>query len=97
MLGHAVQRCAETQLRAALRVRGAVSPATALPGKDLVVDKSAFDELLRRGVIREGAPGTYYLYETERTGPGRRVVQLLFWLAVILLPMGIIQFCPGGP
>jgi hypothetical protein len=56
VLGHAVQRRAENELRAAFRARGAVSPPTALPGKDLVVDKNAFDELLGRSVTRVVSP-----------------------------------------
>ena len=96
MLGHVIRRRTENELRTGLRVMGAISPATARPGKDLVVDKTAFDNLLRRGVIREGAPGTYYLHET-RTEPRAVVLHLLFWIVVILLPIGIMQFCSGAP
>ncbi len=93
-----MRRRAENELIAALRVMGAVSPATARPGKDLVVDKSAFDDLLRRGVIREGSPGTYYLYESETSSYYRTVVvNLFFWIGVILLPIGIIEMCSRTP
>jgi hypothetical protein len=93
-----VRRRAENDLCTALRVMGAVSPATSRPGKDLVVDKSAFENLLRRGIIREGSPGTYYLYESEtRTYYRTVVVNLFFWIGVILLPIGIIEMCSRTP
>lgn len=91
------QRRAETQLRAAFRDLGAVTPANARPGKELpVMDADTFDSLLRRGVIREGAPGTYYLYEPKpaRSGWVRRAI---FWLAVLIIPVTIIQFCSASP
>lgn len=85
---------AQRELRAAFRARGAVIPAKALPGKELARDTAAFKSLLRWGVIREGAPGTFYLYEpTPR--PHRWAVMLAFWIVVILTPVAIIQ-CPGA-
>jgi hypothetical protein len=88
---------AENELRAAFRALGAVTPANARPGKEFpVVDAAIFDNLLRRGVIREGAPGTFYLYEPP-PNPHRWFPRVLFWIAVIALPVGIIQFCPGSP
>jgi hypothetical protein len=57
---------AQNEVRAALRVLGAISPGTAHPGKDLPLETPAFKNLLRRGVVREGAPGTFYLYEHQR-------------------------------
>jgi hypothetical protein len=87
---------AQRELRAAFRARGAVTPAKALSGKELARDTPAFKSLLRSGVIREGAPGTFYLYEAELTpGLSRLVRTLLFWLIVILTPIAIIQ-CPGN-
>ena len=88
----------ESELRAGFRAAGAVSPARARPRKDLTLvdDAGAFDSLLSRGVIREGAPGTFYLYE-PRAVPVRWAPRLLFWIALILIPVGIIQFCPGSP
>jgi hypothetical protein len=88
----------ENEIRAAFRVLGAVTPATALSGKDLKLDPTSFQRLLHHGVIREGAPGTFYLYEDERPrGPGIWIRQILFWLAVVILPVALIQYCPGSP
>lgn len=98
MLGQMVRQRGENELRAAFRGLGAVTAANARPGKEFpLVDSAIFDELLRRGVIREGAPGTYYLYEPVPGRGARRLAQqLLFWLAVLAIPVGIMQFC-GGP
>jgi len=97
MLGQMVRQRAENDLRAAFRGLGAVTPANARPGKEFpLVDSVTFDELLRRGVIREGAPGTFYLYE-EQPGPSgwsRAILpRILFWIALIGIPVGILQFC----
>jgi hypothetical protein len=85
----------DSELRAAFRALGALTPATARPAKDLPTETASFNNLLRRGVIREGAPGTFYLYETQR-GPGYVVSRLLFWIVVIITPIVIIQFCSGS-
>jgi hypothetical protein len=82
----------ENELRALFREIGAVSPASARSVKDLQIDASSFDRLVRRGVIREGAPGTFYLYEPA-PAPSRWVRQLIFWVFVIIIPIVIIQFC----
>jgi len=87
---------AESELRTSFRVLGAVTPASALPGNDLPLHATAFDNLLRRGVIREGAPGTFYLYEPQ-PAKGAGVRRLLFFFAVIILPVAFIQFCSGSP
>ncbi len=94
---HVVQHRKENELRVMFRAQGAVSPATARSAKDLpAVDAASFDKLLRAGVIREGAPGTYYLYEPTR--PVFHLVRRAFFFAVIiLLPVGIIQFCGSAP
>ena len=86
---------AENDLRAALRALGAVTPATARPGKDLPLDTAAFKNLLHRGVIREGAPGTFYHYEPQRV-PGLWIRRVIFWIVVVILPVAIIQFCSGS-
>lgn len=85
---------AKRELRAVFRALGAVTPAGARPRKDLPPDSPAFANLLRWGVIREGAPGTFYLYERPRA-PGQWVLKLIFWAVVILMPIAIIQYCPG--
>jgi len=87
---------AENDLRDAFRALGAVTPATARPGKDLPLDTTAFKNLLHRGVIREGAPGTFYLYEPQRT-PGLWIRQVVFWIVIVILPVAVIQFCSRTP
>jgi hypothetical protein len=87
---------AEYDLRAAFRALGAVSPGTARTGKDLPLETVAFKNLLHRGVIREGAPGTFYLYEPPRPR-GSWIRQLIFWMVLVILPIAIIQFCGKSP
>ncbi|HUQ99864.1 MAG TPA: hypothetical protein VM166_10440 [Gemmatimonadaceae bacterium] len=88
---------AQNEVRAAFRAIGAVSPATAKPRSDLTrSDEAAFDALLRYGIVREGAPGTFYLYEPPRR-PGYLVRLVIFWLIVVILPVAIIQSCPNTP
>jgi hypothetical protein len=45
------------------------------------------------GVIRESAPGTYYLFEAKRPPLtlGRIMTVVLFWLLVVLVPVAILQ------
>jgi hypothetical protein len=43
-------------------------------------------------VIREGASGTFYLYEPQRA-PGLWIRRVIFWIVVVILPVAIIQFC----
>ena len=87
---------AENELRAAFRALGAVSPATARTGKDLPLETVSFKNLVHRGVIREGAPGTFYLYEHQRAA-GFWIRQVLFWVIIVILPVAIIQFCSRSP
>ena len=87
---------AENDLRAAFRALGAVTPATARSGKDLPLETASFQNLLHQGVIREGAPGTFYLYERPRAS-GFWIRQVLFWIVIIILPVAIIQFCSRTP
>jgi len=91
-----LQLRAERELRTAFRALNAVTPASARPGKDLPLDTASFDDLLRRGVIREGAPGTFYLYEPQPV-PIFLARRLIFWAVLILTPVAIIQFCSGSP
>ncbi len=94
MIVPVLQLRAENELREAFRALGAVTPATARPGKDLPPKTDPFNNLLRRGVIREGAPETFYLYQSEPVR-GHMVRQVSFWIFIILIPVAIIQFCPG--
>jgi hypothetical protein len=83
------------EICAALIAVGAVSPATARPLAEFpLIDGSAFDALLRRGVIREAAPGTFYVFRSDaQSYDWRRVLQVvLFWLVMLLIPIFLIQF-----
>jgi hypothetical protein len=81
----------EGEIRGAFKAKGAVGPGNAQPGKYLGSESQAFKNLLRRGAIREGPPGSFYLYDY---GPVRNriIKQALFWLFIILLPLLIIQY-----
>jgi hypothetical protein len=80
----------EGEVRGAFRALGAVGAASAQPGKYFGVGTQPFERLLRTGVVREGTPGNFYLYEQKVEG--RRIVRLVvFWIVVILLPILIIQ------
>jgi hypothetical protein len=89
---------------AAMHASGAVSPRTACRRRELppaVVER--FSELVDRGLVREGAPGTYYLYvaaaNPSRSPSGfnwrRFAATLLFWFVLILLPVALIQLSAG--
>lgn len=92
-----VRRRGDDQVRAAFRDLGAVTPANARPRKEFpAFDTRTFDRLLRRGVIREGAPGAFYLYQPPPL-PKRWGLRILIAIAVLGLPLAILQFCPGSP
>ena len=77
-----------------MREAGAVSPATARPASDLPeVVRSHLEYYVVAGVVREGAAGTFYLYEAPSPPwTFRRVVAaVLFWLLVIIIPVVILQ------
>jgi hypothetical protein len=72
-----------------------VSPATAKTLTDFpLVDTGVFNRLVRRGTIREAAPGTFYVYrpEPEPLDRSRFVKTLVFWLIILLIPIVLIQF-----
>jgi hypothetical protein len=86
-----------------MRRLGATSPASACVDSILPsLLRQRFRDLLDRGLLREAAPGTFYLYESAVTtsafpGPtqskGSRgvVLRLLFWLVIILAPLLVIM------
>jgi len=81
-------------VREAFAARGAVSAITARPLRDFPpMPAERLAGLLDRGVIREGPPGTYYLYLRQSPPPtARRVIfSLLFWLLILLLPVAVIS------
>ena len=78
----------------AMREAGAVSPATARRASELPeVVRSHLDRYVVAGVVREGSPGTFYLYEVPSPPWNFRrvVVVVLFWLVVIAIPVVILQ------
>jgi hypothetical protein len=94
----------ERQFVAAMRALGATSSATAVAHRDLPsIPRERFRALVQTGVLREGAPGTFYLYEqatpmratsSEARSPfGRSFwLRLPLWLAALLLPLLLIRF-----
>lgn len=81
----------EGEVRGAFRALDAIGPAKAQPGKYLGAGTRPFDRLLRSGVVREAAPGTFYLYEPAAQ-PFRVYKLAIFWIFIILLPILIIHF-----
>ena len=83
------------EICAAFMAAGAVSPAGAKPITEFpLIDAGVFESLVRRGVIREGAPGTFYVYETasDVSPQGRLMKTMLFWLIILAIPLLLIQF-----
>jgi hypothetical protein len=78
----------------AMRELGAVSPATARRAFELPeLVRSDLERYVVVGVVREGAPGTYYLFEVKKPPltVARILVVLLFWLVVVLIPVAILE------
>jgi hypothetical protein len=84
----------EEEVRDVFRAAGAISPASARVGKDLPpFDADTFDRLLHRGVLREGAPGSFYLYENRRPRSASGLLRtLLFWILVVLIPVALMKW-----
>jgi hypothetical protein len=78
----------------AMREVGAISPATARPLTLLPDDvRPELERHLQSGLIREGAPGTFYLFapaSPPRT-KARIVKAVLFWFLVIIIPVVILE------
>ncbi len=87
-----------------MRTLGATSAATACSESELPrIARQQFDEMLRDGMLREGAPGTYYLFDTSDTRLAanggkatfrwkRVVINLIFWIAVLLVPIAYMSW-----
>ena len=81
---------------------GATSSATARSGSELPrLSARKLQELLDQGIVREAAPGTFYIYRrvadpgsgepapsapAVRTG-GKRALAIAFWFLVALVPL----------
>lgn len=71
---------------------GATSAATARAPETLPpIDPQVMRRLVDAGRLREGAPGTFYLYERARRGGWSIVLRVLLWLALLLVPILMIQ------
>ena len=100
-------RAIEEAAVAALRNAGAVSPATAVRLREAGLEPSeALGVLIVRGVVREGRPGTFYVFaggDADAPRPAeaasvwtparkrRWLTMLLFWLVIVLLPVIFLQ------
>jgi len=85
---------------AQLRGADAVSPASARSLSDLRCKPDvSWQSLVDEGLVREGPPGMFYLYERTTpqgvaSGPRwkRFAKTFAFWILILLLPIIIIQF-----
>jgi hypothetical protein len=86
----------------AMQAIGATSARRACRTSDLPLEvRGRLTELVDRGIIREGAPGSYYLYVPTSgvSNPNERqpwrwrrlILTLLLWLILILVPVLFIQ------
>jgi hypothetical protein len=86
----------------AMQAIGATSARRACRTSDLPLEvRGRLTELVDRGVIREGAPGSYYLYvptsgisnpnQRQPSRWGRLILTLILWLILILVPVLFIQ------
>lgn len=83
----------------AFRDAGAVSPATARPLAELPrIDAAILEALVRRGHVREGAPGTFYAFAPPARGgaAARWAARLLFWAVIALLPWLMLRVQGGA-
>ena len=83
------RRVSEAMLEA-----GAISPATARRTLDLPeVVRSDLERYVDAGLVREGAPGTFYLYDVRTAAWTRsRILKaVFFWFLIIIIPFLILQ------
>lgn len=73
---------------------GAISPATACRASQLPDHvRDNLDYFVTLGVVREGAPGTFYLFEAPPPPAWSRrriALAVLYWLLVIIIPVLIL-------
>ena len=83
----------------AMREVGAISPSTARPLSLLPDDvRIDLERLVQSGLVREGAPGTFYLYApvTPPWNAARVAKVVLFWFLVIIIPVAILELSNRG-
>ena len=90
------QRMARQRVVDAFERAGALSPTTARSLGELDrMDDDVLRALVDEGTVREGAPGTFYLFARELprapASPGRIVSTIVFWLVILLLPVAVLQ------
>jgi hypothetical protein len=91
-------RIRDRPVEAAFRAAGATSPGRARPRGALPpLPPEAFDRLVAQGRVREGAPGTFYLYDVPvaKLTPTRKL--LLWLLAVYVLILWAVLLWPSAP
>lgn len=73
---------------------GATSPASARKASQLPeVVRERLEHSVTLGVVREGAPGTFYLFiatPPPEWSARRLVLAILFWLLGIIVPVAIL-------
>ncbi|HVZ50025.1 MAG TPA: hypothetical protein VG916_14655 [Gemmatimonadaceae bacterium] len=83
-----------------MRARGATTPAQACDERALPrLSRAQFQVLVDLGIVREGAPGTFYLYGDAHMGPRaarrpplqRLAIVIFFWLLIILVPVLLLR------
>ena len=92
----AAQQAARQRVVEAFERAGARSPATAQPLGSLgELDESTLRACIDDGTVREGAPGTFYLYvrpSAPRRDWGRLAKTIAFWIVALLIPIAFLQF-----
>ena len=98
----AARQAARREVIDALARAGACSPSTAQPLHRVgELDERALRACLDEGLVREGAPGTFYLYPwstpaavPRRTHVGRVIaIVVVTWIAaIILIPVLFVRF-----
>jgi hypothetical protein len=89
----------EKELMAHFRERGALSPAAALSTNALgVAENDTFRRLCAHAVIREAAPGVFYLDETAARARQYRMRRVALTLIVVAAVLAIVMLvaAPGG-
>ncbi|MEO6778002.1 MAG: hypothetical protein ABI194_00990 [Gemmatimonadaceae bacterium] len=88
---------------AAMQALGATSPQHACRENRLSAElRAGLPDFIDRGLIREGAPGTYYLYLAGSMPAGARLsghfsgrrfaLTVAIWLLIVLIPVLWFQF-----
>jgi hypothetical protein len=92
----AAQHAARQRIVETFERGGATSPTAARPLGTLgELDDAALRSCVDDGTIREGAPGTFYLYvrpPTPRPGWSRVAKTIVFWIVLLLIPIAVLQF-----